>query len=163
MAVPASQEFIFMLPDEDWSEFDPVTGVRFFLYHGITASRSLFLPPAAKNPVAYFVVDDSGLASATKTITVVPNGTDTAPSSAVINTPNGYLCFASDDVGAWNTLPTTSPTVLAYLALYASIGQLPAPIMRYGPDLDGNVGILDLRNLAGGTQYLADDGTIKGE
>ena len=79
---------------------------RLIAYTALTASRVVSLPTSASYPTGtrLMVVDESGSCSATKTISLTPNGGDTiegANSSAVIAMAYGYLGLESNGAGGW--------------------------------------------------------------
>jgi hypothetical protein len=79
---------------------------RLIAYTALTASRVVSLPTSASFPTGtrLTVVDESGSCSATKTISLTPNGTDTiegANSSAVIAMAYGYIGLESNGAGGW--------------------------------------------------------------
>jgi len=78
---------------------------RIVAYTAISAARSVSLPAAAIYPTGtiLWVVDESGSCSATNTITVSPNGSDTieGASGATVAGPYGVLGLESNGVNAW--------------------------------------------------------------
>lgn len=86
--------------------YSALTTDRLIAYTSLTAARVVSLPTSASFPTGtrLVVIDESGSCSATKTITITPNGTDDiegANSSAVLALPYGYLGLESNGVGGW--------------------------------------------------------------
>jgi hypothetical protein len=86
--------------------YSALTTDRLIAYTALTASRVVSLPTSASYPTGtrLLIIDESGACSATKTITVTPNGTDTiegANSSAVLAMAYGFIGFESNGAGAW--------------------------------------------------------------
>jgi hypothetical protein len=77
-------------------------------YTSLTAARTVFLPASAGYPTGQplLIVDESGECSATNTITVAANGTDTinGAASAVISMPYGFLVLESNAGGKWTII-----------------------------------------------------------
>ncbi len=97
---------------------------RLIAYTAITVARAVALPSAASFPVGtqLTVVDESGSAGATVTITLNRNGADTivGATSAVISAAYGFIAIESNGSTAWtivgrdfnsqfSTLPTSLP------------------------------------------------------
>ncbi len=83
-----------------------LTTDRLIAYTSLTASRVVSLPTTASYPTGtrLFIVDESGSCSATKTITITPNGADTiegANSSAVLAMAYGFIGLESNGAGGW--------------------------------------------------------------
>jgi hypothetical protein len=79
---------------------------RLIAYTALTASRVVSLPTSASYPTGtrLMIVDESGNCSATTTITITPNGTDTiegANSSAVLAIAYGFIGLESNGAGGW--------------------------------------------------------------
>jgi hypothetical protein len=93
-------------------------------YTAITAARTITLPASSTFNAGQqlLVVDESGSCSATKTITLSPNGTDKidGASSAVINGPYGYIGLESNASGNW-TIIDQGPQVLALNGLSGDV------------------------------------------
>jgi hypothetical protein len=81
---------------------------RTVAYTAITAARTVSLPASSSFPTGtrLLVVDESGSCSATLTITLSANGTDTidGASTAVINSAYGYLAVESNGSGKWTII-----------------------------------------------------------
>lgn len=79
-------------------------------YTSLTAPRSVTLPHANtfRAGQRLVIVDDSGSASQTIALSVVPNTTNTIAGSnttqVVVNVPRGRCVLVSDGVGAWSVL-----------------------------------------------------------
>jgi hypothetical protein len=82
-----------------------LTTDREVAYTAITAARAVTLPAASAFPAGHplVIVDESGSASLTNTITVSRAGSDTISgrTSAQIVTPYGYLRLVSDGASKW--------------------------------------------------------------
>ena len=81
-----------------------LTTDRLIAYTSLTASRVVSLPTSASYPTGtrLLIVDESGSCSATKTITITPNGADTiegANSSAVLAMAYGFIGLESNGAG----------------------------------------------------------------
>ena len=81
---------------------------RIIAYTSLSAAQTVTLPAAANFPVGerLLVVDESGACSATDTITVYANGTDTINGAAhsvapQINVPFGFLGLESNGSNGW--------------------------------------------------------------
>ncbi len=79
---------------------------RLVAYTSLSAGRVVSLPASSAFPTGarLLVIDESGSCSATKTITITPNGADTiegANSSAVLALPYGFLGLESNGTGGW--------------------------------------------------------------
>jgi hypothetical protein len=86
--------------------YTALTTDRLIAYTSLTASRVVSLPTSASFPAGtrLLVIDESGSCSATKTITVTSNGTDTiegANSSAVLALAYGFIGLESNGAGGW--------------------------------------------------------------
>jgi hypothetical protein len=85
-------------------------------YITLTASRVVSLPAASSYSSGRLLAirDDSGSASATKTISAKPNGTDDINGSnttqAMINSPFGVVMLESDGVSNWTVYLVQAPT-----------------------------------------------------
>jgi hypothetical protein len=91
------------------------SGISTVAYTAITAARTVSMPASSSFNAGQqlMVVDESGNCSATKTITLSANGSDTidGASSAVINAPYGYIAIVSNASGRW-TIVDQGPQVL---------------------------------------------------
>jgi Major tropism determinant N-terminal domain len=72
----------------------------------LTAARTVSLPAAASFPTGsrLLVIDESGACSATKTISLAPNGSDDiegANTSAIIASAYGFIALESNGAGGW--------------------------------------------------------------
>jgi Major tropism determinant N-terminal domain len=79
---------------------------RMIAYTALTAARAVSLPAAASYPPGsrLLVIDESGACSATKTISLTPNGSDDiegANTSAIIAAPYGFIALESNGIGGW--------------------------------------------------------------
>jgi hypothetical protein len=78
---------------------------RSIAYTAITAARTVTLPASSSYPTGtrLTVFDESGACSATNTITLSPNGSDTidGASSAQIKSAYGYLALQTNAAGKW--------------------------------------------------------------
>jgi hypothetical protein len=78
---------------------------RTIAYTSITAARIVSLPAASTYPVGATlrVMDESGAASATRTITLDANGSDTVNGAvnAVISSAYGYIALQGNGAGKW--------------------------------------------------------------
>ncbi len=87
------------------ANYSLAAGVSTVAYTAITAARTVTLPAASSFAPGQqlLVVDESGGASATKTITLAPNGGDTinGAASAAIAAAYGYLALESNGSNAW--------------------------------------------------------------
>ena len=86
--------------------YSALTTDRLIAYTALTASRIVSLPTSASYPTGtrLLIVDETGACSATKTITITPNGTDTiegANSSAVLAMAYGFIGLESNGAGGW--------------------------------------------------------------
>lgn len=118
---------------------------RTIAFTSLTAPRIVTLPPASSFPTGTIltVTDETGACSATKSITLVRDGSDTidGATSAVIATAYGYLCVQSNGAGKWTIVgqapsnlaavgigtaadPTNPLSVYATNALFASGGDI---------------------------------------
>lgn len=80
-------------------------------YASITAARAVTLPAASAFPVGQrlTIVDESGSASATNTITINRAGADTinGAASQVINQARGYIALVSDGSSKWTIVDSS--------------------------------------------------------
>lgn len=88
------------------ANYSALTTDRLIAYTAITAARTLSLPASSSYPTGtrLIIIDESGSCSATKTITIAPNGTDDlegANSNAVIAAPYGFIGLESNGAGGW--------------------------------------------------------------
>ncbi len=87
---------------------------RIVAYTALTAARVVTLPAAGAYPVGAIlaVIDESGAASATKTITLSRAGSDTIDggTSAVISAANGVLAVESNGSNAWTIVHSRAPS-----------------------------------------------------
>ncbi len=93
-------------------------------YSSLTAARVLTLPPATQSGQIIWVIDSSGAASSTDTITITRNGTDTIEgilTTMVVNAPYMAICLESNGAGKWAVLTYEEmPLILADAALTIS-------------------------------------------
>jgi hypothetical protein len=80
-------------------------------FTALTAARTVTLPLAANYPPGQrlIIMDQAGLATATHTITVIPQGADTInglTSAPPINTASGFLGFVCDGISKWTIVDT---------------------------------------------------------
>ena len=98
------------------ANYSVTVGISVVAYTSITAARTVSLPASSSfSPgTTIRVVDESGSCSATKTITINPNGSDTinGAASVVINQPYGYVTIGSNASGKW-TVVDQGPMTLA--------------------------------------------------
>ncbi|MBV8971997.1 MAG: hypothetical protein JO290_06870 [Sphingomonadaceae bacterium] len=88
------------------ANYTVLTTDRMVAYTTLTAARTVSLPTAASFPTGtrLLVIDETGNCSATKTITIAPNGTDNlegANSNAVIAAPYGFIALESNGSNGW--------------------------------------------------------------
>ncbi len=105
---------------------------RLIAYIAITAARTVSLPAASTFPGGSWllVVDESGACSATNTITLSANGSDTidGASSAFIQSAFGYVALESNTSNKWtivdatNGVALTAPTITGGTINNAPIG-----------------------------------------
>jgi hypothetical protein len=84
---------------------------RTIAYIALTAARTVALLAASSYPkgTRLLILDTSGSCSATNTITVSPNGSDTIKgASAVISSAYGYLSLESNGSGQWTAVDRSS-------------------------------------------------------
>jgi len=121
-------------------------------FTAITAARTVTLPAASSvNPgQPIVIVDESGASSATNTITVTRQGTDTinGQASAAIATAFGYLELVSNGANKWTLIDTSITS--ANIADASTIGRsiLTAPSLAAERGL-----IIDQRTSVGDANY----------
>ncbi len=115
------------------ANYSVAAGVSTVAYTAITAARTVTLPAASSFFAGQqlLVVDESGSCSATKTITLAPNGSDTinGAASAVVSNAYGYLVIESNAAGKW-TIVDSFVVTAAFTGDSGSggaIGLVPAP------------------------------------
>ena len=90
------------------ANYTALTTDRTVAYTAITAARTVSLPASSSYPTGtrLLVVDESGSCSATLTITLSGNGSDTVDgaATAVINSAYGYLAVESNGSGKWTII-----------------------------------------------------------
>jgi hypothetical protein len=81
---------------------------RMVAYIALTAARVVTLPASSAYPTGtpLLIVDETGNCSATKTLTITPNGTDAidGAASAVVNQAFGFIGIESNGAGAWTVI-----------------------------------------------------------
>ncbi len=112
------------------ANYSLAAGVSTVAYTAITAARTVTLPAASSFAPGQqlLVVDESGGASATKTITLAPNGGDTinGAASAAIAAAYGYLALESNGSNAW-TIVDSGGAFVGDTGSGGSAGFVPAP------------------------------------
>jgi len=111
---------------------------RLIAYIGLSVSRTVTLPSALTYPAGarLVIIDESGGASSTKTISVAPLGTDTINGSnttyTVITSPYGHLELESGGTTAW-AFVSNGPTITVVRdQVFTSSGTYtPHPRMLY--------------------------------
>ena len=92
--------------------YTALTTDRLIAYTAITAARVVSLPAASTYPTGtrLTIVDESGAVSATDTITVAANGTDTinGGASALLSAAYGYVAIESNGVNKWTIIDQLS-------------------------------------------------------
>ncbi|MDI9847568.1 hypothetical protein QM467_05770 [Rhodoblastus sp. 17X3] len=82
-----------------------LTTDRIVAYSALTAARVVSLPAASSFPAGHplIVIDESGNCSATKTLTLSPNGSDTMNglASAVLSSPSARIILESNGSSRW--------------------------------------------------------------
>jgi hypothetical protein len=79
---------------------------RMIAYTALTAARIVSLPASSAYPsgTLLWIIDESGNASGSLTITAAANGGDTIVGGAQIKTANGFLALESNQSGQWSNL-----------------------------------------------------------
>ncbi len=94
-----------------------LTTDRNIAYTALTAARTVSLPTAASFPVGLrlAILDESGAASGTLTITIAANGTDTIDGAAnvVITSAYGYVAVESNGSNKWTIVDQAASSLAA--------------------------------------------------
>jgi hypothetical protein len=90
------------------ANYTALTTDRTIAYTAITAAHTVSLPASSSYPTGtrLLVVDETGSCSASLTITLSANGTDTidGAATAIINSTYGYLAIESNGSGKWTII-----------------------------------------------------------
>lgn len=104
----------------------PTDATRTIVFTSLTAARTVVLPAASGITAGrtYDIIDGSGSASATNTISLVPNGTDTIAGSnttqVCINIPRGRCRLVCNGANGWD-VEVWSVTYVTYLGSDVSL------------------------------------------
>jgi Major tropism determinant N-terminal domain len=96
---------------------------RLVAYTALTAAHTVTLPASAAYPTGtrLLIVDETGDCSATKAITLTPDGSDVVDgaTSAIINMPYGFIGIESNQTGEWTIVDQGFTPTLANIAAAA--------------------------------------------
>jgi hypothetical protein len=114
--------------------YSALTTDRLIAYSALTAARTVTLCAAAAYPTGtrLLVVDETGNASATQSITVAAAGSDVidGAGSAAINIGYGYIAIESNGSNAWTIVDRNAPPAAVTLNISANGAQIQSHILE---------------------------------